>query len=655
MALEEVETVSERIEILSDGEISDFKFEDTGSDDGSSTGSSTQSTIQDKRPEQDHIVKDLPVEKEERIEPFDPKSVPIDSKYLQCGQVISDLQNLLIIKTSSGEERVLEVGSVIFDDTKTPIGRISDIWGPVKDPLYSVTKFEKSANLLSNEEVGPEVCCDDVKKENEISNEEKCAEIGSTAKPDIMDTPSTQIMPVNEGCKIPEEVVSDEKLPWIADAEEVRTPCEDDLSTGKKLEASADSTIVSLAPVPSAVPFTFVGKIAYYVADLAEVVFTAPLKALKGTDASNLYDQEADHPEFSDDEQERAYKLSLKKSNAQIEHSMDSIPTSSSKPKRKATETMPKNQRKPFDNNQQWPPRKAFGHQNQQLHQRNQARSVPFNHRIHGNVQPPVFAEPSGQNGNPYVPSQNFMQQQPQSQMQSLVQGRNYNSSLQMEAQTKLLAQIQASQYQYQMQQLMAVPGSHSSPNHSSFPLPATIELRQQQNLNNETCNQVNPFHAVQTNTDAHQAHSYQNQFSRPQQISSQFPQQAIQFNGTSSFPYHYGQHRAMHQPHEPEQSRFQPQHQPPIYEQFRQPNHQLFQQTLSSEQYQPQHLSDLPSAYQIPNQSQPAYSSNRRLHPTEKNPQTNHQIPTPQPSPVPPVSEDQRKQLDELARFLQQ
>lgn len=33
----------------------------------------------------------------------------------------------------------------------------------------------------------------------------------------------------------------------------------------------------------------------------------------KGTDASNMFDEEDEDPEFSDDEEERAYKLAKKK------------------------------------------------------------------------------------------------------------------------------------------------------------------------------------------------------------------------------------------------------------------------------------------------------------------------------------------------------
>ena len=57
-----------------------------------------------------------------------------------------------------------------------------------------------------------------------------------------------------------------------------------------------------------------VGTTLYYVDQYATYVFTQPLKALKGSDASNLYDEEVAHEEmeFSDDEAEAEYKRRVK-------------------------------------------------------------------------------------------------------------------------------------------------------------------------------------------------------------------------------------------------------------------------------------------------------------------------------------------------------
>ncbi|KAL6818465.1 Gar1/Naf1 RNA binding region domain-containing protein [Trichoderma sp. SZMC 28013] len=57
-----------------------------------------------------------------------------------------------------------------------------------------------------------------------------------------------------------------------------------------------------------------VGTKIYYPVDHASYVFTEPLKNLKGSDASNLHDEEIadEEVEFSDDEKEAEYKRSLK-------------------------------------------------------------------------------------------------------------------------------------------------------------------------------------------------------------------------------------------------------------------------------------------------------------------------------------------------------
>ncbi|EWG45414.1 hypothetical protein FVEG_06214 [Fusarium verticillioides 7600] len=57
-----------------------------------------------------------------------------------------------------------------------------------------------------------------------------------------------------------------------------------------------------------------VGQTVYYPTDHAAYVFTEPLKNMKGSDASNLHDEEVgdDEMEFSDDEKEAEYKRAIK-------------------------------------------------------------------------------------------------------------------------------------------------------------------------------------------------------------------------------------------------------------------------------------------------------------------------------------------------------
>ena len=58
-----------------------------------------------------------------------------------------------------------------------------------------------------------------------------------------------------------------------------------------------------------------IGSMIFFVESLAKHVFTQPMKLMKGTDASNLHDEETGDavPEFSDDEEEAAYKLAQKR------------------------------------------------------------------------------------------------------------------------------------------------------------------------------------------------------------------------------------------------------------------------------------------------------------------------------------------------------
>ena len=54
------------------------------------------------------------------------------------------------------------------------------------------------------------------------------------------------------------------------------------------------------------------GTLVYYIDEHSKFVYTEPLKGLKGTDASNLYDEEANEVEFSDDEKEAEHKRKQK-------------------------------------------------------------------------------------------------------------------------------------------------------------------------------------------------------------------------------------------------------------------------------------------------------------------------------------------------------
>lgn len=65
--------------------------------------------------------------------------------------------------------------------------------------------------------------------------------------------------------------------------------------------------------LPDPTVFT-VGKAVYYCPKMASFVFTRDLRAMKGSDASNVWDEEvgAAEMEWSDDEAEQEYKRSQK-------------------------------------------------------------------------------------------------------------------------------------------------------------------------------------------------------------------------------------------------------------------------------------------------------------------------------------------------------
>jgi H/ACA ribonucleoprotein complex non-core subunit NAF1 len=71
------------------------------------------------------------------------------------------------------------------------------------------------------------------------------------------------------------------------------------------------NTEADIAQIPNAT----VGQHVFYVPNLAKIVFTEQLKFIKGSDASNIFDEEvaAEEMAFSDDEAEMMHKAKLKK------------------------------------------------------------------------------------------------------------------------------------------------------------------------------------------------------------------------------------------------------------------------------------------------------------------------------------------------------
>ncbi|KAK4240528.1 Gar1/Naf1 RNA binding region-domain-containing protein [Achaetomium macrosporum] len=146
----------------------------------------------------------------EEVLPKPDVTITPEMKIEPLGTIETILENIVVIKSQTpGEVQVIEVGSVVCKEDRTVIGALSDVWGNVKDPRYTLMLAE----------------------ENEVK------ELGLA-----------------------------------------------------------------------------VGMPIYYSVEHAQYVFTQPLRDAKGTDASNLHDEEvaADEMEFSDDEKEAEYKRQQK-------------------------------------------------------------------------------------------------------------------------------------------------------------------------------------------------------------------------------------------------------------------------------------------------------------------------------------------------------
>ncbi|KAK3307366.1 Gar1/Naf1 RNA binding region-domain-containing protein [Chaetomium strumarium] len=146
----------------------------------------------------------------EEVLPKPEVTITPEMKIEPLGTIETILENIVVIKSQTpGEVQVIEVGSVVCKEDRTVIGALSDVWGNVKDPRYTLM----------------------------FAEEDEIKELGLA-----------------------------------------------------------------------------VGMPVYYSVEHAQYVFTQPLKEVKGTDASNLHDEEvaADEMEFSDDEKEAEYKRQQK-------------------------------------------------------------------------------------------------------------------------------------------------------------------------------------------------------------------------------------------------------------------------------------------------------------------------------------------------------
>jgi rRNA processing protein Gar1 len=164
------------------------------------------------------------------VEPID-ITIPEKAELVLVGKIVSMVADtLLVVAKESGEEKVLDIGSILIYGDRCIIGRVADTFGPVARPFYSV-RFNTSQQ------------------------------------------------------------------------------CSDSYRDG--------ATNINI------------GSDVYFVPSLVSVVITRPLKLIKGSDASNIYDEEIpEHEmEFSDDEQELLFKKKKKRITVGSEESSQSYVT----------------------------------------------------------------------------------------------------------------------------------------------------------------------------------------------------------------------------------------------------------------------------------------------------------------------------------------
>jgi H/ACA ribonucleoprotein complex non-core subunit NAF1 len=70
--------------------------------------------------------------------------VPEGSEVKECGHVTSVVDDLIVVQGMQGSE-ALDADTVLWNDNKQPIGKIFEVFGPVKLPFYSIRKSKDSS------------------------------------------------------------------------------------------------------------------------------------------------------------------------------------------------------------------------------------------------------------------------------------------------------------------------------------------------------------------------------------------------------------------------------------------------------------------------------------------------------------------------------
>ncbi|GMM29263.1 RNA-binding snoRNP assembly protein [Martiniozyma asiatica (nom. inval.)] len=213
----------------------------------------------------------------------DDYEIASDVPIAYLGNVTGVVDKSIIIKGEwSAEEKVLDSGTVVCLEDKTPIGVLWEVFGKVESPVWVVRYNEwcEVAKALDFKKESSGVESKIEKVILELADEEN-ASIESNA----------------EGTVLQKEAGAAE-----------------DQQGGNETKESNTEKVTSEKDLQYLIK-EFKGTKLFYVISTANVLWTKEIKQIKGTDASNMHDEELpeEEQEFSDDEKEAAAKRMKKR------------------------------------------------------------------------------------------------------------------------------------------------------------------------------------------------------------------------------------------------------------------------------------------------------------------------------------------------------
>eukprot|EP01036_Dinobryon_divergens_P031209 gene31209-40572_t len=200
------------------------------------------------------------------------------------------------------------------------LGKVSEVFGPVTAPFYLV-KLARSAPVEDSSETSLGPVADHGRNQHtKPGTTRKHIRSRKNKGSNVVESTSTVVADVPSVPSPQQPVLS--ALEWIQgysddeDEDESAQPSSRDLSQSESLTTPASSTISKTADGGDEACVPWPGSLVFAVAGQCQYLTAAILMTMrvKGSDASNIYDEEPDDSEveFSDDEKEMAAKLSRK-------------------------------------------------------------------------------------------------------------------------------------------------------------------------------------------------------------------------------------------------------------------------------------------------------------------------------------------------------